>query len=221
MRLTGLAAARGRVRLGGGIAQATWRAVALASATVAAVPERKHRAAQQLGPVPAWADAALVAAAICLCGIAQPYVGNDAAGWGAVTVCVVTGLQTDFSGKPAHFKAALRLLGTLLGVATAVATGGTWWGMAVWCASMVFVKRWISPFDGYACIVGAFTYAIVGLGQASQAAVYARGLTRIAGVILGGTAVSLCLVLRWTLARALRGAARRSAKQPAEVVAAS
>ena len=49
---------------------------------------------------------------------------------------------------------------------------GTWTGMAFWGAFLVFVRKYVKAIDPYACIVAALTYPIVGLGQASQAAIY-------------------------------------------------
>ncbi|CAE8587530.1 unnamed protein product, partial [Polarella glacialis] len=56
------------------------------------------------GESPAWSDMLLIAGSLAICGAAEPFTGSEVSGWAAVTVCVVTGLQTDLRGREVRIK---------------------------------------------------------------------------------------------------------------------
>mmetsp|Transcript_12239 Transcript_12239/g.27164 ORF Transcript_12239/g.27164 Transcript_12239/m.27164 type:complete len:168 (+) Transcript_12239:597-1100(+) len=131
-----------------------------------------------------------------LCCLAEPRLGSLAAGWGAVTVCVVTGLETDFHGEEAALRGALRILGTATGGLLATLCGRSWPCAIVWAAGLAFLKRRLQPSHGYFCIVAALTYAVVGLSPDVHVGVRATALMRCAGVALGVLAIVVSLALR-------------------------
>lgn len=168
--------------------------------------EREPMSPKQLPPAPvagfvlAWEDAVLLAAAVALCGVAEWVIGSEAASWGAVTVCVVTGMQTDRSGHNAKLRGLLRVMGTAAGAVAAAVAGPSWPCMVAWTAALALLRRRLRPADSYFCVVAAITFAIVGLGPSStQGAIRARGALRLGGVAAGVAAVVLCLAARQVL----------------------
>mmetsp|Transcript_55128 Transcript_55128/g.102082 ORF Transcript_55128/g.102082 Transcript_55128/m.102082 type:complete len:245 (+) Transcript_55128:94-828(+) len=153
------------------------------------------------GNAAVWSDMLLLVCAVAVCCMAQPYVGSTAAGWGAVTVCVVTELQTDATGARAIRKGMLRLVGTLLGGLAGMLAGPSWLAMAVWASFIAFVRRQLRAQDAYACTVAVLTYGVVALGQDSRSAVMMVAGRRILGVATGCLAVFTALLLRALLYR--------------------
>mmetsp|Transcript_44491 Transcript_44491/g.102691 ORF Transcript_44491/g.102691 Transcript_44491/m.102691 type:complete len:240 (+) Transcript_44491:46-765(+) len=146
-----------------------------------------------------WSDMLLLMCAVAVCCVAQPYVGSTAAGWGAVTVCVVTELQTDATGARAIRKGMLRLVGTLLGGLAGMLAGPSWIAMALWASLIAFVRRQLRAQDAYACTVAVLTYGVVALGQDSRSAVMVVAGRRLLGVATGCLAVLTALLLRAAL----------------------
>ncbi|CAE8720217.1 unnamed protein product, partial [Polarella glacialis] len=97
----------------------------------------------------AWSDMLLIAGSLAICGAAEPFTGSEVSGWAAVTVCVVTGLQTDLRGREVRIKGLQRLVGTLAGVLLAGAVGRSWLCMASWAAVLALAKRRFPPAYSY------------------------------------------------------------------------
>jgi len=186
------------------------KAVALQTKTLSDIKSNRKEE-----PVPTWSDAALIAAALLMCGAAQAQMGSVAAGWGAVTVCVLTGLETNTPfGSTALRRGLLRLIGTCAGASAAclVAFWPQWACMAAWASGMVCLKKKLPESWGYACIVSALTFAVVGLGGDNQvllADIAKMGCQRVAGVFLGFFSLASCLAFRAGLCRQIRHGNRR------------
>lgn len=143
---------------------------------------------------PAWVDGIVIAASLALCGFAEQLVGGTVAAWAAITVCVTTSLRMDGDITAARERSFYRLLGTAAGIALAVFAGHSWIAMAVWGTFLTIIRRRVSATQGYACVVAALTYAVVGLGDAQQSAIKALGMKRLIGVGLGASAVLFCFL---------------------------
>jgi len=164
--------------------------------------------------VPVWEDVLFLTALVALCGFAERAVGTEVAGWGVVTICVVTGLQTTRSGKLAMRRGLLRLLGTFVGAAGAAIAGKSRICMVLWVAVLVFLKRRVvRPADSYSCVVAAFTFVVVGMVNLSSAEIQARGIRRLSGIALGTASLFSGLAARailHALASSLLGLRRRT-----------
>eukprot|EP00929_Paragymnodinium_shiwhaense_P058025 TRINITY_DN29067_c0_g1_i1.p1 TRINITY_DN29067_c0_g1~~TRINITY_DN29067_c0_g1_i1.p1 ORF type:complete len:263 (+),score=27.87 TRINITY_DN29067_c0_g1_i1:134-922(+) len=172
-------------------------------------PESKVvvKEAKKPGRCPAWADGLLFAASLALCSLAEPFVGPMVSGWAAVTVCVVSQLQTDWLGRAALKGCLWRLVGTAVGFGFALIFGRSWLAMSLLGGSMALVRRQVGPSQGYACVVTSLTYSLVALGGGRDVAqrtteyVLTRGSRRLEGVFIGCAALASCLAVRWVMLR--------------------